>query len=282
MVINTFSRQRLRNATHITVMRNFVTYLNDLASVIDNRLRDKIVVLVSCIDREDDDYIVSQASDLSDVINKADYTRDRAYGTICNVARAFAVGYGSERQTEAAKSIVAVCESHKVVVTAQKVQETGMLNEFLQHTASLADAFAALALTDVYARLKESNDIVNNCIMSRQDERAERMVGALKADRAATDAAYVDVVNYLVAISTVLPSPAYDAFAKKWNSYVDYVRKQIVDEGAAPATPAPSVPEQGTTTGGNGTTTAPEGTTQPGTSGSGSNSNDREGNEYEP
>lgn len=233
MSIIAFSKSRLRAATHITVMRNLLQYANTLATLGNDRLTGLLATLAKCIDKEDDDYQVSTGSKFTADIEEADKTRDRAWGIIGNVVRAFAEGYGDAEHTNAAKAILDVITKHKVSVNDQFVQETGMINEFTQRADALAAEFATLNLTAVYANLKEGNAKVNEYIMLRQNERADLAVGELKDDRIATDAAYASFVDFVNALTIIQPSAALDKFIKEWNSYLNYVRVQILHDGQA-------------------------------------------------
>lgn len=245
MSIIAFNKARLRAATHITVMRNLLQYANTLATLGNSRLTGLLASLAKCIDKEDDDYQLTTGSKYTADIEEADKTRDRAWGIIGNVVRAFAEGYGDTEHTAAAQAILDVINKHKVNVTDQFVQETGMINEFTQRADALSAEFAALNLTAVYANLKEGNAKVNEYIMLRQTERADLAVGALKDDRAATDAAYASFVDYVNALAIIQPSAAIDKFVKEWNSYLNYVRVQILHDGQADGTDA-DAPADGT------------------------------------
>lgn len=235
MAIKSFNKARLRAATHITIMRNCLQYANTLASLNDDRLRGLIAALAQRVDKEDNDYHVAQGSQYTPQITAADDMRDRSWGIISTVARAFTQGYGTDEQTAAAEAIVRLMNENKVITTDQFVQETGEINEFVQKADAQAVAFQLLALDTVYANLKRGNNEVNTYIMKRQDERATLPAGALKDDRTQTDAAYDAFAQFVDALHVIQPSAAIVKFITEWNSYIDYMRQQILHDAAAPA-----------------------------------------------
>ena len=232
MAIKSFNKARMRAATHITIMRNCLQYANTLASINNDRLRGLIALLAQRVDKEDNDYHVAQGSKYTAQITAADEMRDRSLGIISSVARAFTQGYGTDDQTAAAEQIVKLLGEHKVTITDQFVQETGEINEFIQHADAHAALFKLLALDTVYANLKRGNADVNDYIMKRQDERAVMPAGALKDDRVATDAAYASLIEFIEALNIIAPSAAINKFIIEWNSYVDYMRQQILHDSA--------------------------------------------------
>lgn len=240
--ILTFSKHALRNATHLQVMRNCVEYANTLAGISDQRFLNVKATLLAAIDKEDDLFQISQGSKYTKQIEDADKTRDRAYSIICNVSSAFADGYGPDDYVEPAQKIQELINKYKVKNDEQYVQQTGMVNEFVQHATDIKPAFNALKLDRVLETLHSANAEVNDFIMKRQIERAEVAIGALKEARIATDAAYDSFIQYIEALSIITPSAAIDKFMKEWNSYINYVRVQILKTDSAKADTAP-VPE---------------------------------------
>lgn len=232
MAIKSFSKARMRAATHITIMRNCLKYANILVSINSDQLRGLIAALAQRVDKEDSDYHVAQGSQYTQQITAADEMRDRSWGIISVVSRAFLQGYGTREQTAAAETITKLIGENKVVTTDQFVQETGEINEFVQKADAYVEAFSLLALDTVYANLKRGNNDVNDYIMKRQDERALLPAGALKDDRVATDAAYDAFVSFVDAFNIVMPSPAIGKFITEWNSYIDYMRVQILHDSA--------------------------------------------------
>lgn len=233
--ILTFAKHSLRNATHLQVMRNCVEYANTLAGISDSRMANVKATFLTALDKEDDLFQISQGSKYTKQIEEADKKRDRAYSIINKVSDAFHDGYGPEELVAPAKQVQQLIAEHKVKNDEQFVQQTGMVNEFLQHSESITAAFAALRLENVLAILRSANNEVNTFIMKRQTERAEVAVGALKDARTATDAAYDNFIAYIEALSIITPSAAIDKFIKEWNSYVNYVRVQILKGDAAKA-----------------------------------------------
>lgn len=234
-VFDVFYKQNLRNAQHILVMRNCLTYANALAGINDDRFAGKRATLLACIDREDDYFQISQGSKYTAQIEEADKRRDRAYSIINNVSAAFEDGYGPAEFVAPAKQIQEVLTKHKVNPRDQYDQQTGMVTECCQHLDTVADAIAVLSLTNVFAILKSANEEVNTYIMKRQTERADFSVGALHDARVATDAAFDSFMDYVSALSLVNPSPAISQFIKEWNSYVDHIRKMMLNVAAAPS-----------------------------------------------
>ena len=230
MQVITFDKTRLRTLSHVKVMRNCLEYANVLAGMNNARLNGLRLTLAACADREENDFNISQGSKYTAEITEADYKRDRAWGIIGNVVRGFEQGYGTAEQTAAAKAILEVVNKQKVAVNDDFTQETGMIDKFALHADPLAAEFATLNLTAIYAALKEGNATVNEFIMKRQTERADLAVGAIKADRAATDAAYTELIQYVEALAIVTPAAQLDTFIKQWNSYLNYIREHSLDD----------------------------------------------------
>lgn len=237
-----FYKQNLRNATHLQVMRNCVEYANSLAGINDTRLANIKATYLTALDKEDDLFQISQGSKYTKQIEDADKVRDRAYSIITKVADAFHDGYGPADLVAPAQQVQDVIDKHKVKNEDQYVQQTGMVNEFLQHALAIRPAFVTLKIDRVLDTLKSANDEVNDFIMKRQTERAEVAVGALRDARAVTDAAYDSFIQYIEALSIINPSAAIDKFLKEWNSYINYVRVQILKTDSVKAdAPADSI-----------------------------------------
>ena len=231
MKISNFSKTQLRVATHITVMRNFQERVGKL-ELTHTKLALCYDAFVKALDKEDSDYKQQVGSDLTDQIREADNRRDRAWGNICTVANAFKAGFGTEAQTEAAQRLCRIIQTYKVNVNSQMDQETGVLRQAIADIEGQHIDLDSLSLATVFCELKQQNEAVYTLLNDRDNERAMQQTGAVKEDRARTDAAYDALVDCINALLLLSPTFAMETVAAQWNAVLNRIRVQALHASA--------------------------------------------------
>ena len=269
MKILTINKTRLRHASHIKIMERF---LNRLAALtIEHEAHTEYrKAFTDAFDKEAGLYRQQTSSEYTAKIQDADVRRDRAWTNIVKVAQSMAV-VGNEDQRKTAQRILDINALYKVSTTAQMDQESGVLDNVI-HDIDLASLdMASLGLHTAYGELKNANALVDELLDLRDNERAGYQVGQMKAARAATDAAYDAVIDYINALLLLQPTDALTNFAEEWNSVLNRVRVQILGYTSNATQVDVEIPDTPSTDGGSGgvPTTPPSSEGEGGTSGDG-------------
>ena len=130
---------------------------------------------------------------------------------------------------------------------------------------------ASLGLATAYGELKNANALVDELLDLRDNERAGYQIGQMKAARAATDAAYDAIIDYINALLLLQPTDALTNFAEEWNSVLNRVRVQILGYTSNATQVDVEIPDTPSTddNGGGVPTTPPSSENNGGTSGDG-------------
>lgn len=235
MKIRNFSKTQLKNAAHIAVMKNFVERFSTLTvedfAVEPTLTLEKYDSIKEAVKKEESDYKQQQGSDLTALVEEADRRSDRAYNAIATVARQFAQeDIGSTEQTLAARLILKVIDNYKLNTAEQLDTESAMLDSILSRLMECVPALGQLGLTSIYVELRAQNAACKQYMAERDNERAGLTSGLMRADRAATDKAYDEVIEWVNALLLIAPTRKLEQMADQWNAVVSRVREKILHD----------------------------------------------------
>ena len=276
---------RQKHIRHISWMKRFLERVLQIANT-PVRLANVINVLQSTVGNEDQAYLVITKSDLTAPIEEADKARDNTFSGM-NSMLDFQKRLGTPEQQQAAERVIERVTYHKVNISDKYEDENEKIAQVVQDLkgGSLATDIATLNLTATVNLLEQQNQQVINLMKQRQTDRSTQESNVMAKARAATDAAYEDVVLVLNAFAITEfngQSSPYDEIIRIINSDINYYSQYVFTNATAPSG------NEGTGTGtgsnendnenenqggGTGTTTPtnPDTPSDPGTGGSGDN-----------
>lgn len=255
-----YAKYNLNNADHVEAMIEFATRVKKLG-IQHTEAKKYVTAFLSAVDKEDADFKKSQASALTSAINAADLARDNAWTTIMNVAKGFSNGSASEAHTNNALLLLEVKKLYSFDLNCNLKHETSMIRQAIDEIERRGINITLLGLDSVFATLKENNLKVAELFSDRNDELADRILGELRSDRLATDAAYDEMVDVIHGLAILEPADKYPLFIKRWNKMVNYYRvhflkgtsvgddvaddKPADEDAPSDETPAPENPSGG-------------------------------------
>ena len=259
---------RQKHIRHISWMKRFLERVLQIANT-PVRLANVINVLQSTVGNEDQAYLVITKSDLTAPIEEADKARDNTFSGM-NSALDFLKRLGTPEQQQAAERVIERVTYHKVNISDKYEDENEKLAQLIQDLkgGSLAADIATLNLTATVTLLEQQNQQVISLMKQRQTDRSTQESNAMAKARAATDAAFEDVVLVLNAFAITEfngQSSPYDEIIRIINSDINYYSQYVFTNATAAGTGTGTGTTTPTTPDNPGTTTDPEnpGTTDP-------------------
>ena len=274
---------RQKNIRHLSWMKRFLERVLQIANT-PVRLANVINVLQSTVGNEDQAYLVITKSDLTAPIEEADKARDNTFSGM-NSMLDFQKRLGTPEQQQAAERVIERVTYHKVNISDRYEDENEKIAQVVQDlkSGSLAADIATLNLTATITLLEQQNQQIINLMKQRQTDRSTQESNVMAKARAATDAAYEDVVLVLNAFAITEfngQSSPYDEIIQIINSDINYYSQYVFTNatvagtGTGTGTGSNENDNQGGTNqgGGTGTTTptTPDTPSDPGTGGGGS------------
>lgn len=228
-------KQRLKHATHVAVMRQF-SELADALEINHPKAAGLKAAMSKAVEAESLTLKKQMGSDITALINDADTKRDNAYKTIKAVTQAFANGTTGD-QAMAAKHLKKVLDRYEVEVRAQLDEETGLMTALINTIEeSYVNDITALGLQDTYIAMVQGNKAVKELLLSRSIDRAPVQIGEMKANRAATDQAYEDMVMLIDSMMFLYPTADLVRFVEVWNDVANRIRVQVLRASSADGT----------------------------------------------
>lgn len=269
--INEISTSRMNNGAHFLFMTKVVNRAEGDAAVM-NKCATLVANLRVALDKEDECLKISEKSHNTDGIAQADRERDSLYIALKLALQGFS-GLAVPAMASAAKHLNQLMVDYQISPKMQLDQETGLLINFIADLEGKnASDVATLGLGVMVANLKEANQRVIDLTEARDEERMGKIVGAMKAARAATDDAYRRLVKTVNAFAWIEgDNTELDDFITYVNVQVVHYRREVLGEGADAADGLPPTGDENDSPTGD---PAEEG--EP-SSGSSENSNENEG-----
>ena len=272
---------RQKNIRHLSWMKRFLERVLQIANA-PVRLANVINVLQSTVGNEDQAYLIITKSDLTAPIEEADKARDNTYSGLIS-ALDFMKRLGTPEQQQAAERVIERVTYHKVNISDKYEDENEKVAQLVQDLkgGSLAADISTLNLTATITLLEQQNQQVISLMKQRQTDRSTQEGNAMAKARAATDAAFEDVVLVLNAFAITEfngQSSPYDEIIRIINSDINYYSQYVFTNatvagaGTDTGTTTPTTPENpGTGDNGGTTPTNPSTPDNPGTGGGGDN-----------
>lgn len=224
--IENFDLSRLTNGMHFNYIETVLTKIATYETLL-GRVNAQYLVLQKKKDAEDDVLKLSQKSLTTDEIVEADRKRDVLYMSYRKRVKA-SLDSPLDEEAAAAKEVNQSLKDYGIDPEMKLDDETGKLTNLItDHEGKLAEQVAALGLTQYITAMKEANELVKTLVAERADERAKQTVGALKAARAATDAAYKNLVQRVNALLVLEYDDSYQEFADYVNTEIKRYRTEL-------------------------------------------------------
>ena len=259
---------RQKNIRHLSWMKRFLERVLQIANT-PVRLANVINVMQSTVGNEDQAYLVITKSDLTAPIEEADKARDNTFSGM-NSMLDFQKRLGTPEQQQAAERVIERVTYHKVSISDKYEDENEKIAQLIQDLkgGSLATDIATLNLTATVTLLEQQNQQVINLMKQRQTDRSTQESNVMAKARAATDAAFEDVVLVLNAFAITEfngQSSPYDEIIRIINSDINYYSQYVFTNATVAGTGTDTGTTTPTTPDNPGTTTDPEnpGTTDP-------------------
>ena len=198
-------------------------YYTELKDVFKNfdAIRLKIAPLVAtflkCYEAEDEVLQKISKLDTTDFISAARKGRQNRFRGLTTVNRGMSYHF-EEFYTQASHRLQIVFDTYGNIIKLPLNEETSAIYNLVQELyKNYAKDLQYLGLTDWVDRLSAENEGVERLIKERDDRNAIKTKYKMKEARAATDQAYVAIMNRLNALIEVEGEEAYTDFIIKMN-----------------------------------------------------------------
>ena len=257
---------RANNGAHFQFM-SFIAARAEADAQVSEKASAEVAALRATLAIEDTNLKLTTKSLITDEIAEADKARDDYFRLYRRIVKGN-VGHPVKSIAGAAKILAQHLKDYKIDPHMQLDRETGLLTNLVSDLeGSYESEVEALGLTTVVPLIKEANKRVEAALESRTEESMTRAVGALKAARAASDAAYAALVQKVNALAVVEGDAAYADFIDYVNTQITRYRREVLGQktesstGTTTTTPTTDdspVVDDGTDTGGTSEEDIPE------------------------
>ena len=225
---------RMNSGAHFEYVSMMLASVQSQAAV-KQKVADLVAALASAIEAEDAALKVSTKSFITDDIAQADQDRDTFYAGYKKAVEGF-LHMPVADMAQAAKVLKQHIKDYRINTRAQIDQNTGLLANFIADLeGKYAAQVATLGLTLFVTHMKEANERVRTLVRQRNNERMGITVGALKAARVNTDAAYHNLVDMVNALALVNGDADYAAFIDYVNVEITRYKREVLNQKASAA-----------------------------------------------
>ena len=225
---------RMNSGAHFEYVSMMLASVQSQAAV-KQKVADLVAALASAIEAEDAALKVSTKSFITDDIAQADQDRDTFYAGYKKAVEGF-LHTPIADMAQAAKVLKQHIKDYRINTRAQIDQNTGLLANFIADLeGKYAAQVATLGLSVFVTHMKEANERVRTLIRQRVNERMGITVGALKAARVNTDAAYHNLVQMVNALALVNGDADYAAFIDYVNAEITRYKREVLNQKASAA-----------------------------------------------
>ena len=232
--IASISLGRLNNGAHFEYVSMVLTSLQSQTAV-KQKVADLAAAFASAVEAEDAVLKVSTKSLITDDLAQADQDRDTFYAGYKKAVEGF-LHMPIADMAQAAKVLNQHIKDYRINTQAQIDKETGLLANFIADLeGKYAAQVATLGLSVFVTHMKEANERVRTLIRQRVNERMGITVGALKAARVNTDAAYHNLVQMVNALALVNGDADYAAFIDYVNAEITRYKREVLNQKASAA-----------------------------------------------
>lgn len=248
VLIDDFNIERLTNNGHYEFAKQLSDLLKKFA-LITEKATAQAGVFNNKVEAEDEVLNLTRKSEQTGDIAAYDRQRDAYYSTYKRAVKNYVRTLPAGEMLDAAEDLQQNITDYKIDTRAQLANETaGLLNMTGDLKGKLATQVEALGLTKLVDNLKEANDQVHTLLTERNIDNSTREAGAVKEARAATDAAYENLVLRVNALSVVDGDNDYEPFINALNTQIDYFRKKVVTKRKSSKTDSSDASDEETPT----------------------------------
>ena len=241
-------------------VKNIVTAFRDSGEAGVSQLPEKVEAaytpFVAGVERMDDAYKLSHASEFTKQIADEDTRRDSLYLALKNQVNMFKrFDFDTEKQV-AATYLWNIMKKYGVDVDENYHEESVKLQQMLQELEAdnvAGQHITALGITSLIAQLKTANEAVRTLLSQRNDERMMQEKAALANAREEADQTYRDLVLMINATAAIGSDPhLFDEVISQVNELIKYYRLYVAPKGTGSLTPNPSPTGEGSGNSGSG------------------------------
>ncbi|MDR0988879.1 MAG: DUF6261 family protein [Prevotellaceae bacterium] len=219
---------KLNNGAHFLYMAEIVARAKS-TSGIAKTLHISLAALEKALQNEDAALKLSRKNLMNDTIKAAVARRARIYAALKKRIDSFSV---ESDALEAVTRLQQALKDHRIQASGQRDKEGGLILHLLDELQSkYAQAVDKLSLGTLLSELEKANGEVIDLMEHRTEEEKNRIVGALKTARAATDAAYRDFVDQLNAHALLESNAAYADFIAYMNAEIVHYQREVLHRG---------------------------------------------------
>ena len=235
--IQVFDKQNLDNAYHNVFMDHVLT-LAHKQDFHEPKIAEATTALQDAFTREDENFKIPQASELSPQIAAADNARREGYIHLKTIVNDWAKTPYTP-QGPSARKIKKVLDKYNLKSRIMIDRRSAILTNIVAELSEEENlqALDDLRLKEVLGHIRVNNNTVLTLTVARSGERALAEKGALKKARRATDRAYeawATLINGYVAISDD-PAP-YETLINHVNELIDDIRIKLKQQASRKAT----------------------------------------------
>ena len=220
-------------------VKNIVTAFRDSGEAGVSQLPEKVEAaytpFVAGVERMDDAYKLSHASEFTKQIADEDTRRDSLYLALKNQVNMFKrFDFDTEKQA-AATYLWNIMKKYGVDVDENYHEESVKLQQMLQELEAdnvAGQHITALGITSLIAQLKTANEAVRTLLSQRNDERMMQEKAALANAREEADQTYRDLVLMINATAAIGSDPhLFDEVISQVNELIKYYRQYVAPKG---------------------------------------------------
>ncbi|MBR4729007.1 MAG: hypothetical protein IK075_01960 [Prevotella sp.] len=220
-------------------VKNIVKAFRDSGEAGVSQLPEKVEAaytpFVAGVERMDDAYKLSHASEFTKQIADEDTRRDSLYLALKNQVNMFKrFDFDTEKQA-AATYLWNIMKKYGVDVDENYHEESVKLQQMLQELEADNTAghhITTLGLTSLIAQLKTANEAVRTLLSQRNDERMMQEKAALANAREEADQTYRDLVLMINATAAIGSDPhLFDEVISQVNELIKYYRQYVAPKG---------------------------------------------------
>lgn len=212
---------------------SFIKAFNNVA-VNDDITNQKYIAAIralhQALQKEDECLKMAQGSELTKQLKAQDLIRDHNLGWMKRIVTVW-VESGLEPEATAAAGLQRLVKLYKIDVNAQLDEESGLIDNLMKDIVDTPDLWQATETLNVrrfVQAIDQANGQVKELLAQRGRESSEKVVGALKAARAESDAQYNALCDLIESFSLVADDPApYEAIIKEWNATIERYKDML-------------------------------------------------------
>lgn len=222
-------KKRLTNGQHFSFMEAFYELLNRIDTQ-SPRCQSAVTALASSIEKEDKCMKLERGSRLTKLLQEQDEMRYRTYSAFKHIVKAWTLARLAP-EFEAAKGLFNLINLYNINPKSQIDEETGLLSNLIgdiHESSTLTAAVKTLNLKRLLDNVTEANESVKRLLAERNQEGAEKVTGALKSARLASDEVYDQLIKLIESFSVTADDPTiFETIIREWNVMIERYKDML-------------------------------------------------------